>query len=375
MPGAAEEYPALARYRQELPPGAVVHEVGVIPPCFYMVLVGRVVLDAIDAHGAPSIAGEVHPGGLLGVGSVFSGRPTEARARTVTRSTLLAVPLAAAAVAFRAAPEFAVAVVRQLATGSIGAPAVLPLPVIGQPAEVVGALPPLPSFNEQWFFKADTQCPACLAVFSFAEVRSSVVRPVARDSDFRIAYETVDPSLYAVTVCPRCAYASYNEDFTELPPAERRAIQDSMAPRLALMVRALCGERDLADAMLSLVLAQMCADARGAHLRRHAGLLHRRAWIERARGDIEAERALTQRTRDAYLAIFEQDPDVQDAAVVRVAYLLGDLSLRLSDPAAGRRWLLECLRMPAGKEQAGLVAMARQRLADANEALGLARSA
>jgi uncharacterized protein (DUF2225 family) len=185
----------------------------------------------------------------------------------------------------------------------------------------------------------------------------------------------VDPSLYAVTVCPRCAYASYTEDFAELPTKERRAILATQASRVALVSRDLCGERDLSDAMLTLVLAQMCADARGASLRRHAGLLHRRAWIERSRGNAEAERALVQRTRDAYLAVFEQDPDVQDAAAIRVAYLLGDLSLRLGEAVVGRRWLLECTRMPAAGEQAGLLRMARERLEDANEAVSLERSA
>lgn len=368
MPGAVVGYPALARYRLELPGDAVVHEAGVVPPFFYMVLAGSVTLEVVDAQGVAATVGEVHPGGVLAVMSVFSDRPTEMRARTVGRSALLAMPLAAAPAAFRLAPDFAVAIIRELAMGHGATAATGSRRALGPAA----APPPV---DDQRFFRADVRCPACLTDFSLVQVRSSAVRPVGRDSDFRIAYESVDPSLYAVTVCPHCAYASYHEEFTDLPAGERRAVQDASPSRMDVMTRSLCGERDLADAMQSLVLAQMCADVRGAPLRRHAGLLHRRAWIERARGDAEAERGLTQRTRDAYLAVFEQDPDVQDAGALRVAYLVGDLSLRLGDPAAARRWLLECLRMPAGREQAGLVALVRARLAVANQALGVAQSA
>lgn len=126
--------------------------------------------------------------------------------------------------------------------------------------------------------------------------------------------------------------ASYNDDFTELRGDERRAILDTMTARAALLTGDLFGERDLSDAMCSLVLAQMCAEARGAPLRRSAVLLHRRAWLERSRGNVEAERALLHEARDVYFGIFEQDPDVQDAAVVRVAYLT------LADSYAEAKW-------------------------------------
>src|SRR5262249_21765427 len=135
----------------------------------------------------------------------------------------------------------------------------------------------------------------------------------------------------------------------------------------ALLHKDLSRERDLADAMVSIVLARMCAETRGAGQRRLAGLDHRAAWIERARGNVDVELALLRRTRDAYVAVFEHDPEVQDTSAVRVAYLLGDLSARLGEFEVARRWLLECTRMPATKEMVGLVRMARTRLEDIPE--------
>lgn len=401
MPAPAETYPALKRYRLELPADALVYEQGTVPAFFYMLLSGRVVFEVVDALGTRSVVDEVQPGGLLGVVSAFSGRPTSAAARTAARTLLLAVPVSAAAEVFRLAPEFAVAIVRQFANQpraarALAAPTdpdeiavemesppslqLVPATAEGAPATVsaaVGTKRLDGTFNEQWFFKDEVQCPACRQGFSYLRVRASAVRPATRDSDFRIVYKTVDPSLYAVAVCPHCAYASYVEDFTELTANERRAIANMQAARMALVSKNLCGERDLDDAMLTLDLAQMCADARRAGLRRRAGLLHRRAWIERSRGNTEAERALIEQTRDAYLAVYEQDPDIQDTSAMRVAYLIGDLMLRLGDVANARRWLLECTRMQVADRQEGLVRMARMRLEDAKAALAddLPRSA
>jgi uncharacterized protein (DUF2225 family) len=165
-------------------------------------------------------------------------------------------------------------------------------------------------------------------------------------------------------VCPHCAYASYVEDFGDLSPAERRSVLASQSERKAMLSGNLCGERDYAAAALALHLAQECAEARGAGLRRRAGLLHRRAWIERARQDADTERTLIAQTRDAYMAVYEQDPDIQDASAMRVAYLIGDLTLRLGDAVAARRWFVECTRMPVADKQEGLVRMARMRLED-----------
>ena len=77
-----------------------------------------------------------------------------------------------------------------------------------------------------------------------------------------------------------------------------------------------------------------------------------------------------------YVRVYEQDPDIQDASTMRVAYLIGDLALRLGDIESARRWLLECVNMKTAARQEGLLRMARERLDDARGAQGgLARSA
>ncbi len=200
-------------------------------------------------------------------------------------------------------------------------------------------------------------------------MRSSAVRPASRDADFRVTYRIVDPSLYAVTVCPYCAHATYDEEFGTLTASERRVLAANRAERMAEMPNPLCGERTIDDAALSLSLALRCAETRNLGVRRRAGLLHRRAWIDGTRDDEAAERALLEQARGAYLTVYEQDPDIQDASAVRVAYLIGDLHLhlRLGDGGQARRWLMECIQMKGAGAQEGLLRMARLRLNDIRE--------
>jgi uncharacterized protein (DUF2225 family) len=169
-------------------------------------------------------------------------------------------------------------------------------------------------------------------------------------------------------VCPHCAYASYLEDFTEVDANERRALLTTRSERLATLSEPIAGERDIEDGMTALRLALTCSETRGSGPRRIAGLVHRLAWLERSRGDEAAERMLLEQARETYVSVYEQDPDIQDASAMRVAYLIGDLSLRLGDAATARRWLLECIGMKTAERQEGLLRMARMRLDDSREA-------
>lgn len=135
-----------------------------------------------------------------------------------------------------------------------------------------------------------------------------------------------------------------------------------------MVSQSVAGERDIEGEMLSLRIALACAETRGSGPQRIAGLVHRLAWLERSRADEAAERVLLQQVRDTYVSVYEQDPDIQDASAMRVAYLIGDLSLRLGDPGTARKWLLECVAMKTAERQEGLLRMARLRLDDAREA-------
>jgi hypothetical protein len=54
---------------------------------------------------------------------------------------------------------------------------------------------------------------------------------------------------------------------------------------------------------------------------------------------------------------------------MRVAFLIGDLSLRLGEPLVGAQWLETATRFPKAKQSSGLERSARERLSDAHRLL------
>ncbi len=230
--------------------------------------------------------------------------------------------------------------------------------------------------DEQTFFKANAVCPVSETQFEYLHVRTGAVKPASRDTDFRITYLTVDPLFYVVLACPQCGYAAFGDDFETLDDDDRKALLAAFGGRRRLGDPITRGERTLDDAATAFDRALECDAVRRLDERRRAGMLHRRAWLERSRGDEATERALLKQAMVSYRAAFEQDDTISDAGLVRAVYLIGELSLRLDDPHEASRWLLMCVQMPEAKEQTGVVRMARERLLDAHAAVeGQQRSA
>ena len=86
-------------------------------------------------------------------------------------------------------------------------------------------------------------------------------------------------------------------------------------------------------------------------------------------GDEAAEREWLTQARDAYRQSFELDGDISEESAMRVAYLIGELSLRLDEPIVGAQWLETAVRFPEAKRQTGLDRQARDRLSDARKLL------
>ena len=378
----------LERFGVRVPAGGAVSEEGTVVDRFFVVLSGRVAVQVEDASGARSAAREGGPGSSVGVAAAMTGRPLFAGAVAIEASELLAIPVDEAEEAFRIAPELAVALLREFSwqdceEGQAGPPGAVPTPVApsavdpeAQPAEPpriedAGLVRlPVDEYDETSFFVDEATCPVSQTRFQYLRTRAGAVRPVSRDSDFRIAYRTIDPGLYAIGFCPGCSFAAYPDDFAAVTEQERAALVAAQPSRDVFGRPNLGGLRTPDGGVLALRLARACYDVRGAGPRRRAGLLHRQAWIERARGKVEAERTLLREAREAYIAAFEQDGDLSDAAAARAAYVIGDLALRLDDPLEAARWLESCVRMPELAEQRGLERLARDRLHEARELLG-----
>jgi uncharacterized protein len=419
---APGSYPGLERFEVSVPAGTEIYGQGEVPDRFYVLLDGVVVFRVVNAVGAPSVVRRAHTGEMLGHVAAFSGRPTSASATTVGECRMLAVPVRDAEQVFARAPALAMTLAREL-SGAVGtrghhddpdaddvgtdldeldAAEEEPIGEPEQPAaeaaesaevdelaeveELASAAAERASparrglrtavelrvdepFDQDSYFVDDVVCPLCLAHFEYLRVRTGAVRPLARESDFYVRYRGLDSTLYAIVVCPRCAYTAYGEEFPELDEAERRPLLAARERRSGRPAPQLTGVRDLADAALALDLALEWYDLRGGDARRRAGLLHRRAWVERSRSDADAERRLLREARDAYRVAFERDSAMSEAAVVRASYLVADLTMRLGDLAEAARWFQSTLELPEAQNQRGLLRLARTGLQSARERL------
>lgn len=395
-----ESYRQLNEFAARHPVGTVVYARDTVPEHCYILLTGHVVLEGNDEDGRVAVLGDVLPGQMFGHVAALDGRPASTGARVTEDAVIIGVPIDRANDAFRLVPELAVALLRDLARRTPRTPvSELPPPLLSlapEPEQPAMDTDPEESaapddeetdhtatsraggwsgdtelldeeFDESFFFKDMAACPACETNFEYLRVRNAAVRPKERESDFRVTYRSEDPTRYVMVVCPTCSYAATHDDFVELAGLERDAIVSGNQERGRFDYPNLGGTRTLEESETALKLGLMCYDKRGLNERRHAGLLQRFAWLERERGNEASELEWLAKSRDAYVRSFEQDGDISDEAAMRLAYLIGDLCLRLSDANEGVRWLETATRFPQAKDQSGLERMARDRLGDARK--------
>ncbi len=358
----------LTRFVERVPSGVQVYDQGEIPERIVVVLRGRLQFEVVGEDGAIAVVGEAGPGQMAGHIAAVNVRPTSAAARAAEDTILLSIPMDALAEALQDAPGLAAELSEALqAPGRNGRPNAGSHPRRDTALDAIAI--PLPRLvDDQFFFVDNAGCPVCGVAFEYLRIRTRGLRPAQRDSDLRVSYTTSDPTWYALIVCPTCSYTSYHDDFDVMEVDEHERLASATEERRTVASKPLTGQRSAEDADLALELAMHCYALRRPNERRRAVLLHRRAWLARAKGDTQTELKWLGRARDAYQDAYERDPDVSEEGAQRAAYLIGDLTLRLGDPRGASRWLEICAKGATG-DQSGLVRMARDRLHDAREAV------
>lgn len=186
-------------------------------------------------------------------------------------------------------------------------------------------------------------CPLCTTEFEHFAVRKSALRIQKRDSDFHTWTEGPNPDHYAIVVCPNCWYAAFAADFDELRTRQQQQQLASLPNLRKEMETRYQGDefsrpRSPATAQLSLTLAVHWYRLRHASANRLAEIWLRLAWLERELGQEERERSLLEKARDLLAEAYKQSDLDDPAAVVRIAYLVFDLSIRLDDLETAYTW-------------------------------------
>ena len=86
--------------------------------------------------------------------------------------------------------------------------------------------------DETYFvFAKNITCPVCDKSFQTLTVRTSRVRFLGSDDDFRPVYKGIDTIKYGVTSCPHCGYSAMNGDFVHVSGTQIRLLKEQVAAK------------------------------------------------------------------------------------------------------------------------------------------------
>lgn len=196
-------------------------------------------------------------------------------------------------------------------------------------------------------YESEVQCPVCQRKFTVTKVRKTALQTDGRDADFNIRYRDLDANLYGVWVCPHCGYASTDQVFDQVSPAERKLLADALGRR---PVPECQGVRDDAAGVAAIEQALFCAQARGGKGSALGGLHLRMAWIYRRLGD-PREREQLELALANYLKAYSGEPlPIGKMSGATLAYLIGELARRLGRFAEAVQYFQIAVKEGAGSE-------------------------
>jgi len=218
------------------------------------------------------------------------------------------------------------------------------------------------------FYERNYICPICQMNFSSLAIRTSAIYIEKRESDFHSIYRGLNPLHYSIIVCPVCKYAASKQSFSkELPTATVAQLGQALV-RLDNTNTAFAKERDLDTALESLQLAIRTAQLKKLLPGELAGLMHAAAWICREANNVELERTYLDQACKYYQQAFEKSSSkIGNLSDVQVAYLIGDLSLRLGRYNDAINWFNRTISHPKIKTNPNIDKQARDQWSLARE--------
>lgn len=187
-------------------------------------------------------------------------------------------------------------------------------------------------------------CPFCKFEFETTRMRSSVIKIKEKMTDFGNIYEGESVYLYAVTACPNCTFAALNKDFDSIrPDYESKVMEASKLIRESgkkkpeiFGLGSMTPEVSLKRHELAIAFTKMRSYSDLGTL---AVLYMHLVWINRARGDVERERAAMAEAVKAYKDYHEKGGELPDKlGEPGILYLIGELYRRLGDYREARNY-------------------------------------
>ncbi|MFB6467541.1 DUF2225 domain-containing protein [Cytobacillus sp. Hz8] len=206
------------------------------------------------------------------------------------------------------------------------------------------------------------QCLHCKKAFTTKKVRSRYVKVLEYDTDFFPTYssEETNPILYYVNVCPHCGFSFTNEFAPSFPPGIKEVIEEKICKQW--VPHDFGNKRTIQEAINTYKLAVYCATLKREKHIYLAGLYMRLVWLYRTLKNIEQENRFIKLAREEYMESY-MDDDFKGTQVsdVRILYLIGDLSRRMSDLDQAVKYFSKVIEKQNQTIETKIVEMAKER--------------
>ncbi|SFC29219.1 hypothetical protein SAMN05443252_102589 [Bacillus sp. OV322] len=220
----------------------------------------------------------------------------------------------------------------------------------------------------QPLFDRKMECIYCQHKSSVKNIRSRFIKVSSYDTDFCPQYsaESENALLYNIHVCPNCGF-SYSADFSPyFPPATRESIEDKICANW--VPHDFGGERTIYEAIKTYKLASYCAVLKKEKHITIAGIYLRLAWLFRLSEDFVQEIRFMKLARQEYMNSYSTD-DFKGTQVseVKLLYLAGELSRRISDLPSAVRYFSMVIERQKQTTEPKIVEMAKERWQEIRE--------
>ena len=130
-------------------------------------------------------------------------------------------------------------------------------------------------------FAKNITCPVCDKSFQTLTVRTSRVRFLGSNDDFRPVYKGIDTIKYGVTSCPHCGYSAMNGDFIHVSTTQIRLLKEQVAARFKPVSKAVPLLYSYDDAIDRFKLALFSAIVKRAPYSEKAYICLKLSWLYR----------------------------------------------------------------------------------------------
>ena len=183
-------------------------------------------------------------------------------------------------------------------------------------------------------------CTVCEGEITKQMIRTTRLRPLHVDTDFRSEYKVIDPNRYEVILCKHCGFASLPTHFDKVINRQKEAILTKIKPEYKHVEHELPYSLDAAVAIYRQAFA--CAEAMEAKVSVKAFLSLRLAWVYRHAGRKNEEIPLL---KDVYEGLKEafstENFPLGNMDEATAKYLIADMARRTGQMGEAMRWIAD----------------------------------